>query len=75
MKTSIISLRLSVAGFLVPFIFVYDHAMLLIDATGLPANATDFAFASVSDIAIVLVSSTIAVIAISAAVEGILERI
>ncbi|WP_413375779.1 TRAP transporter permease [Alkalihalobacillus sp. 1P02AB] len=73
MRTSIISLRLSIAGFLVPFIFVYDHAMLLIDTTGLPANATEFAFASVSDIGLVLVTSTIAVIAISAAVEGYIK--
>ena len=69
-RTSIVSLRLSVAGFLVPFIFVYDNAMLLIDATGLPANATDFPFATISDILVVLITSTIAVIAISAAVEG-----
>ncbi|TSB47476.1 TRAP transporter permease [Alkalicoccobacillus porphyridii] len=70
MRTSIISLRLSVAGFLVPFVFVYNHSMLLIDATGLPANTTEFAFASIPDIAFVLITSTIAVIAISAAVEG-----
>lgn len=73
MRTSIISLRLSIAGFLVPFIFVYDHAMLLIDTTGLPANATEFAFASVTDIATILVISTIAVVAISAAVEGYIK--
>ncbi|WP_230504340.1 hypothetical protein [Sutcliffiella rhizosphaerae] len=47
--------------------FVYDPAMLLIDTTGLPANATEFAFASVTDIATILVISTIAVVAISAA--------
>jgi TRAP transporter 4TM/12TM fusion protein len=70
MRTSLISLRLSIAGFIVPFIFVYEPAMLLIDPTGLPANATDFPFAAILDIMIVGISSAIAVIAISAAVEG-----
>lgn len=70
MRTGFISLRLSLAGFIVPFIFVYSPAMLLIDPTGLPANATDFPFAAIGDILIVSVSSAIAVVAISAAVEG-----
>lgn len=70
MKTGFISVRLSIAGFIVPFIFVYEPAMLLINPTGLPPNATEFPFASVIDILIVAVSSAIAVIAISAAVEG-----
>lgn len=72
-KTSIISLRLSIAGFIVPFIFVYDNSMLLIDATGLPANTTEFAFAAIPDILVILITSIIAVIALSAAVEGYIE--
>ncbi|WP_152656784.1 TRAP transporter permease [Oceanobacillus sp. CFH 90083] len=73
MKTGFISLRLSIAGFIVPFIFVYAPAMLLINPDGLPANTTDFPFAAISDIMMVAVSSTIAVIAISAAVEGYIK--
>lgn len=73
MKTGFISLRLSIAGFIVPFIFVYAPAMLLIDPTGLPANATEFPFAAIPDIIVVLISSSVAVIAISAAVEGYIK--
>lgn len=70
MKTSLVSLRLSIAGFIVPFIFVYEPALILFDPTGLPVNATEFPFASIADILLVTISSTVAVIAISAAVEG-----
>lgn len=73
MRTGFISLRLSIAGFIVPFIFVYEPAMLLINPTGLPVNATEFPFAAVMDILIVTISSAIAVIAISAAVEGYIK--
>lgn len=73
MKTSLFSLRLSLAGFIVPFVFVYEPAMLLINPDGLPTNATEFPLASLADILIVAVSSSIAVIAISAAVEGYIK--
>ncbi len=73
MKTGFISLRLAIAGFIVPFIFVYEPAMLLIDPSGLPANATEFPFAAIPQILMVAVSSAIAVVAISAAVEGFIH--
>lgn len=73
MRTGFISLRLSLAGFIVPFIFVYEPAMLLIDPAGLPSNATEFPFAAITDILIVSVSAAIAVVAISAAVEGYIK--
>lgn len=73
MRTSLISLRLSLAGFIVPFIFVYEPAMLLINPDGLPTNATEFPLASLADALIVAVSTSIAVIAISAAVEGYIK--
>lgn len=73
MKTGFISLRLSIAGFIVPFIFVYEPAMLLINPAGLPANATEFPFAAIPQIIMVAISSSVAVIAISAAVEGYIK--
>ena len=39
MRTGFISVRLSLAGFIVPYIFVYQPAMLLINPAGLPMNA------------------------------------
>ncbi|NLY79857.1 MAG: TRAP transporter permease [Lysinibacillus sp.] len=70
MRTGFISIRLALAGFIVPYIFVYAPAMLLIDPTGLPMNATDFPFASIYDILSVTISSIIAVVGIGAAIEG-----
>ncbi|WP_096549772.1 TRAP transporter permease [Ureibacillus thermosphaericus] len=70
MKTGFISVRLALAGFIVPYIFVYAPEMLLIDPTGLPMNATEFPFASPLDIIKVTVSSIIGVIGIGAAIEG-----
>lgn len=70
MKTGFISVRLALAGFIVPYLFVYEPAMLLIDPAGLPMNAVDFPMASILDIAMVAVTSIIGVIGIGAALEG-----
>ncbi len=70
MKTGFISVRLSLAGFIVPYLFVYQPALLLIDPTGLPMNAVDFPMASILDIAIVATTSIAGVIGIGAAIEG-----
>lgn len=70
MKTGFISIRLALAGFIVPYIFVYAPAMLLIDPTGLPMNATEFPFASIYDILSVTISAILGVVGIGAAVEG-----
>lgn len=70
MKTGWQSLKLSVAGFIVPFMFVYNPAMLMIDTTGLPMNATEFPMASIFDMVSITITSIIGIIALSAAVEG-----
>ncbi|MEK4129545.1 TRAP transporter permease [Solibacillus sp. FSL W8-0474] len=70
MKTGAVSVRLALAGFIVPYLFVYAPAMLLIDPTGLPMNATEFPWASIPDILSVTVSSILGVVGIGAALEG-----
>ncbi|PYF05784.1 TRAP transporter 4TM/12TM fusion protein [Ureibacillus chungkukjangi] len=70
MKTGFISLRLALAGFIVPYLFVYEPALLLIDPTGLPLNAVDIPMAAPLDIAVVAFTSIVGVIGIGAAIEG-----
>lgn len=74
MKTGWQSLRLALAGFIVPFMFVYNPNMLMIDVS----NITDmtvktFDLPAWHVIAMVSVTSIIGVIALSAAVEGYLK--
>nr|WP_106779077.1 TRAP transporter permease [Lysinibacillus timonensis] len=70
MKTGFASVRLALAGFIVPYIFVYNPALLLIDPSGLAMNAVDFPIAPVLDIVIVAITSLVGVIGIGAALEG-----
>lgn len=70
MKTGWQSLKLSVAGFIVPFMFVYNPAMLMIDTTGLPMNATEFPIPPIFDMISITITSIIGITALSAAVEG-----
>jgi len=70
MKTGFISLRLALAGFIVPYLFVYEPALLLIDPTGIPLNAVDIPMAAPLDVIVVAVTSIIGVIGIGAALEG-----
>ncbi|BDH61773.1 C4-dicarboxylate ABC transporter [Lysinibacillus sp. PLM2] len=70
MRTGFASVRLALAGFIVPYLFVYEPSLLLIDPTGLPMNAVDFPFASILDILVVAITSIIGVIGIGAAIEG-----
>lgn len=70
MRTGFASVRLALAGFIVPYLFVYEPALLLIDPTGLPMNAVDFPFASILDILVVAITSIVGVIGIGAAIEG-----
>ena len=58
-KTGLIALRLSLAGFIVPFIFVYDPALLMINA-------------SAGQIIMITITATIGVIGLGAALEGYL---
>lgn len=70
MKTGFQSLKLAIAGFVVPYLFVYNPNMLMIDITGLPTNAKEFPLPDVWSIVTVVVTSIIGVIALSAAAEG-----
>jgi TRAP transporter 4TM/12TM fusion protein len=70
MRTGFISMKLSSAGFLVPYMFVYNPAMLMIDTTGAAVNAREFPMASIPDILMICITAVIGVIALSAAIEG-----
>lgn len=74
MKTGFLSLKLALAGFIVPFMFIYNPTMLMIDPTGLAVTAKDFPLPPVLDIVMVAVTSITGVIALSAALEGYFKR-
>ncbi len=60
-KTGFQAVKLALAGFVVPYIFVYSPALLLIDTT--PFNTV-----------IVIITAVIGVLALGAAVEGYLNK-
>ncbi len=70
MRTGFQALKLSVAGFLIPFIFVYEPAMLLIDTEGLVTNAREYPVANAIDVVIVVASTLVGLTALAAALEG-----
>jgi len=70
MKTGFQSLKLALAGFIVPFMFIYNPTMLMIDPTGLAVTAKEFPLPPIMDIAIVALTSITGIIGLSAAVEG-----
>ncbi len=70
MKTGWQSLKLALAGFIVPFMFVYNPTMLMIDTTNVAVTARDFNIPAYYEIATVAITSIIGVIALSAALEG-----
>ncbi|SJM37715.1 Sialic acid TRAP transporter permease protein SiaT [Psychrobacter pasteurii] len=70
MKTGFQSLKLALAGFIVPFMFIYNPTMLMIDPTGLAVTAKEFPLPPIMDIAIVVLTSITGIIGLSAAVEG-----
>ena len=70
MKTGFLSLKLALAGFIVPFMFIYNPAMLMIDPTDLAVTAKEFPLPPVIDIIIAVVTSVVGVIGLSAALEG-----
>lgn len=57
LKTGVEATKLAIAGFLVPYIFVYHPAMLMIDAT-------------TSDVVSIIITSSLGIIAVGAAVCG-----
>ena len=70
MKTGFLSLKLALAGFIVPFMFIYNPTMLMIDPTDLAVTAKDFPLPPIVDIITVVVTSVTGVIALSSALEG-----
>lgn len=70
MKTGWQSLKLALAGFIVPFMFVYNPNMMMIDTTGIAVTAKEFTMPAWHIIASVTITSVIGVLALSAAVEG-----
>lgn len=74
MRTGWQSLKLSLAGFIVPFMFVYNPAMLYIDTTGLTSmNVTEFPAPPLLSIIMISITSIVGVISLGAAVEGYLK--
>jgi len=70
MKTGFQALKLSLAGFIVPFLFVYNPAMLMIDTTNVTLNARDFALPPIWSIISITVTAIVGILALGAAVEG-----
>lgn len=74
MKTGWQSLRLALAGFIVPFMFVYNPHMLMIETANVGVMAKTFPLPSVIDIVAVVISSVIGVLGLSASVEGYFKQ-
>ena len=70
MRTGFQALKLSLAGFIVPFLFVYNPTMLMIDTANVAVNAREFAFPAWTTIISICVTSIIGILALGAAVEG-----
>jgi TRAP transporter 4TM/12TM fusion protein len=70
MRTGFTALKLSAAGFLIPYLFVYNPAMLMIDATDAAVNAKEFPMASALDITMITITAVVGIIALSASIEG-----
>ncbi|WP_213422079.1 TRAP transporter permease [Bhargavaea massiliensis] len=70
MKTGFHALKLSSAGFLIPYLFVYNPAMLMLDTEGIATNAREFGMAAPVDILLITATAVIGIIALSAAIEG-----
>ena len=70
MRTGFTALKLSAAGFLIPYLFVYNPAMLMIDITDVTMNAKEFPMASFTDIAVITITAVIGIVALSSAIEG-----
>lgn len=70
MRTGFMSLKLALAGFIVPFMFVYNPDMLMIDTRDILVTAREFARPHWFNIASVTVTAFMGVMALSAALEG-----
>lgn len=70
MLTGFQALKLSLAGFIIPYMFVYNPAMLMIDTTNIAITATEFSLPPIMSIIVIILTSVIGIIALSAALEG-----
>ncbi|QHJ69167.1 TRAP transporter permease [Planococcus halotolerans] len=70
MRTGFNALKLSIAGFIIPYLFVYNPAMLLIETEGIAVNAREFAFPPAIEVILITITAVIGIIGLSAAVEG-----
>lgn len=70
MKTGFQSLKLALAGFIVPFMFVYNPNMMMIDVANAAVTAKDFPLPHWWTIISVISTSVVGVLSLSAAVEG-----
>ena len=70
MKTGFQSLKLALAGFIVPFMFVYNPNMMMIDVANVAVTAKEFPLPHWWTIVSVVVTSMVGVLSLSAAVEG-----
>lgn len=70
MRTGFQALKLSLAGFIIPFLFVYNPAMLMIDTTNVAVNAREFALPAWTTVISIIITSVVGILAFGAAVEG-----
>lgn len=70
MNTGFQALKLSLAGFIIPYLFVYDPALLLIETANIATNETEFALPPVMDIILNTSTAIIGIVALSAGLEG-----
>ena len=70
MRTGFQALKLSLAGFIIPFLFVYNPAMLMIDTTDVAVNAREFALPAWTTVISIIITSVVGILALGAAVEG-----
>lgn len=70
MRTGFAALKLALAGFIIPYLFVYNPAMLMIDTTNVAVNAKEFPMAPISSIVMITITAIIGIVALSAAAEG-----
>ncbi|MDO4896284.1 MAG: TRAP transporter permease [Moraxella sp.] len=75
MKTGWQSLKLALAGFIVPFMFVYNPNMMMIDVSDVDVMTKVFSMPAWHAIAMVATTSIIGVLALSASVEGYFKTI
>ncbi|WP_411842665.1 TRAP transporter permease [Salinicoccus sp. HZC-1] len=74
MTTGFQALKLSIAGFLIPYLFIYEPALLMVDTEGLMSNAREYPLANFVDVGIVVVTSLIALTGLAAALEGFFKE-